>query len=188
MKPVERHEIVDYVTYEDQRNEFRAQVMKVKAPRRVHIGEYFTLLFENHLTVRYQIQEMIRTERIVRESDILHEIRTYNELLGRDGELSCTLLIEIEDPAVRDHKLREWWQLPEKIYLLLEDGTRIPSTLDERQRSDARLSSVQYLKFDTRGRVPTAVGVDLPGLQVETRLGEDQREALREDLAEKRGA
>ena len=182
MKPIERHEIVDYVTYEDQRNEFRAQVMKVKVPRRVHIGEYFTLLFENHLTVRYQIQEMIRTERIVRESDILHEIRTYNELLGRDGELGCTLLIEIEDPAVRDHKLREWWQLPEKIYLLLEDGTRILARFDHRQRGDGRLSSVQYVKFDTGGRVPVAAGVDLPDLHVEARLTEVQRHALRADL------
>src|SRR5436190_19810154 len=118
---VKRAEIVDYVTYEDMRSQFRSEVMKAKELRRIHIGEYFTLLFENHLTVRYQIQEMIRAERIVRESDIVHEIQTYNELLGKAGELGCTLLIEIEDPGVRDEKLRSWWQVPEKIYVLLED-------------------------------------------------------------------
>jgi len=57
---IKRTEIVDYVTYEDRRAEFRAEVMKAKELRRVHIGQYLTLLFENHLTVRYQIQEMIR--------------------------------------------------------------------------------------------------------------------------------
>jgi hypothetical protein len=182
MKPVERREIVDYATYEDDRAAFRAEVMKVKAPRRIHLGDHLTLLFENHLTVRYQIQEMIRTERIVREADIQHEIRTYNELLGAAGELGCTLLIEIEDPAVRDRKLREWWRLPETLYMLLEDGTRIAAIFDERQRGDGRVSSVQYLKFDTKGRVPLAIGVDLPDLRHETQLTDEQREALRADL------
>ena len=183
MKPVERHEIVDFATYEDERDRFRAEVMRVKVPRRVHVGEHFTLLFENHLTVRYQIQEMIRAEKIVRESDIVHEIRTYNDLLGKPGELGCTLLIEIENPAVRDQKLREWLQLPEKIYVKLQDGTRIPPTFDDRQRDEVRLSSVQYFKFDTKGQVPIAVGVDLPQLYTETPLTAEQIEALREDLA-----
>jgi hypothetical protein len=182
MKEVQCSEIVDYVTYEDRRDAFRLEVMKVKASRRIHIGDHLTLLFENHTTVHYQIQEMIRTERIVRESDILHEIRTYNELLGKDGELGCTLLIEFEDPVTRDQKLREWWELPRRIYLSLEDGTRVPATFDERQRGDGRLSSVQYLRFDTRGKVPVSVGVDLPNHQIETRLTDDQRNALRADL------
>jgi len=68
---------------------------------------------------------MTRTERMVKEADIRHEIDTYNEVLGDDGEFGCTLLIEIDDPAVRDVKLKEWWGLPEKMYLLLENGTRI---------------------------------------------------------------
>ena len=114
MKPVERSEIIDYATYEEQRDALRTEVMAAKAPRRVHIGEYLTLLFENHLTIQYQIQEMVRTERMVKEADIKHEIDTYNELLGGKGELGCTLLIEIEDPAVRTEKLAQWWRLPEK--------------------------------------------------------------------------
>ena len=183
MKPVERHEIVDYSTYEDEREAIRAEAMKIKASRRVHIGDYLTLLFENHTTIRYQIQEMIRVERMVRESDIHHEIDTYNELLGKDGELGCTLLIEIEDPAVRDQKLQQWLDLPEKLYLLLDDVTRVPATFDERQRGTARLSSVQYLKFDTKGSAPVAAGIDLPDLKIEVSLTPDQKQALRADLA-----
>jgi hypothetical protein len=133
--------------------------------------------------MKYQIQEMVRTERMVKEADIKHEVDTYNELLGGSGELGCTLLIEIEDPAVRKEKLAQWWRLPEKIYLQMEDGTRIWATFDERQRGADRVSSVQYLKFDTKQRVPVAVGVDLPELQAETMLTEEQREALREDLS-----
>jgi len=183
VKPVERSEIIDYMTYEEHRDALRSKVLAAKGLRRVHIGEYLTLLFENHLTMRYQIQEMVRAERIVREADIKHEIDTYNEVLGGDGEFGCTLLIEIDDPAVRDVKLREWWSLPEKMYLQLEDGTRIWATFDERQRGDDRVSSVQYMKFNTAGRVPVAAGVDLPALQAETKLTDEQRLALTEDLS-----
>jgi hypothetical protein len=184
MKPVKRSEIIDYVTYEDIRHLFRAEVMKAKAVRRIHIGAHITLLFENHMTVRYQIQEMVRAERIVREADILHEIETYNELLGEKGELGCTLLIEIEDPSQRDQKLRQWWDLPTKVYLQLEDGTRVFATFDERQRGDGRLSSVQYLKFNSKKSLPVAAGVDLPDLQAVTPLTEEQREALGTDLVD----
>jgi hypothetical protein len=182
MKPVERGDIVDYVTYEDIRNTFRAEVMNVKAVRRVHIGEYLTLLFENNLTVRYQIQEMVRAERLVREADIVHEIETYNELLGGEGELGCTLLIEVDDPQLRDKKLHEWLELPRKLYALIEDGSRIFSVPDQRQRDEVRLSSVQYLKFNTGGRVPVAIAINLHDLKNETRLNDATREALRSDL------
>ena len=183
MKPVERTEIVDYVTYDEGRDAFRDQVMAAKAQRRLHLGEYLTLLFENHLTVRYQIQEMMRAERIVKEADIQREIDTYSELLGGEGETGYTLLIEIADPAVRDVKLVEWMRLPERFYMLLEDGARVWAQFDERQRGDGRLSSVQYLRFDTGGKAPVAAGVDMPELKVETVLTAEQRRALSEDLS-----
>jgi hypothetical protein len=183
VKPIERKEVLDYVTYEEGRDAFREKMFAVKAPRRVHIGEHLTLLFENHETMLYQIQEMIRTERMVREADIRHEIDTYNEVLGGEGEFGCTLLIEIDDPAVRDVKLREWWRLPEKMYLKLEDGTKVWAKFDERQRGGERVSSVQYLKFNTGGFVPLAVGVDMPELTAEARLTDQQRESLQQDMA-----
>ncbi|MGD8376709.1 MAG: DUF3501 family protein [Acidobacteriota bacterium] len=182
MRPVSRDEILDHVTYSEQRDRFRSEVMEAKKPRRIHLGEHVTLLFENTLTVRYQIQEMMRAEQIVREADIQHEIDTYNELLGGPGELGCTLLIEIEDAAARADLLRRWRDLPEHVYLRTADGEQVRPTLDERQRSGDRLSSVQYLKFPVGGRVPVAVGVDLPDLRLETDLRDDQRHALQEDL------
>jgi hypothetical protein len=180
---VTRDEIVDYVTYDDERDAFRADVLEAKRVRRVHVGTHLTFLFENPLTVRYQVQEMIRTERIVRERDILHELDTYNEILGAAGELGCTLLIEIESAAERDVKLRAWRDLPRHLYLRLDDGTSVRPRFDERQRDDERLSSVQYLRFAVGGRTPVAAGVDLPELTAETPLTEEQRAALTADLA-----
>ncbi len=182
MKPVEREEIVDYQTYEDQREHVRRQVMSVKEPRRVHVGEYLTFLFENRDTVRYQVQEMMRAEKIVKEAEIRRELETYNELLGGPGVLGCTLLIEVEDPALRDVKLREWLELPRHLYVKLADGRRVQATFDPRQVGQDRVSSVQFLQFDTRGELPEALGSDLPQLTVEAALTQPQREALADDL------
>jgi len=183
MRRIQRDEILDWSTYGEIRARMRGCALTEKAPRRVHVGEFLTFLFENPFTVRYQIQEMIWAERIVREADLRHEIETYNELLGGDGELGCTLLVEIEDPAARDVKLREWWDLPLHIHLVLENGTRVRARFDERQRGDGRLSAVQYLRFAVEGQTPVAIAVDLPGLETEIVLAAATRRALAADLA-----
>ena len=183
MKPVQRHSLLDYVTYEEQREGIRGHVLAEKKRRRVHVGGVLTFLFENADTIRYQVQEMMRIERIVKEDDVLHELATYNELLGGPGELGCTLLIEIDDAEERAQKLGAWMELPWHVYALLEDGEKVYARFDDRQIGEGRLSSVHYIKFDTKGRVPVGVGVDLGGLlEEETAFSEDQRAALAEDL------
>ena len=182
MRSVARDELLDLTAYEKARPEIRRRVMAQKEPRRVHLGQALTFLFENAETVRYQIQEMIRAERMVDEPAILHELETYNELLGKKGELGCALLIEIDDPARRDAKLREWLLLPKHLYLVTASGKRVPATYDPRQVGSDRLSSVQYLKFDVKGEAPVALGSDLPGLALEVALTPEQRAALEEDL------
>lgn len=183
MRTVRREEILPLEVYERSREEIRPAVMEAKRVRRVHVGGVLTFLFENPATIRYQIQEMVRAERMTREAEILHELETYNELLGRRGELGVTLLIELPDPAERDARLREWLGLPAHLYLALEGGARVRPGFDPRQVGDDRLSSVQYLRFDVQGQVPVAVGSDLPALRVEAALSPEQREALRQDLA-----
>lgn len=184
MKPVDRSEILDHVTYTERRDALRPPALAAKAARRVVLAEgTLTFLFENHETVRYQVQEMMRAEQIVREADILHELETYNELLGGPGELGCTLLIGIDDPDERAKKLGEWLALPEHVYAELADGTRVRATFDPRQVGEERLSSVQYLKLPVGPQAPVAIGIDLPGLTAHQVLTEDQRRALAEDLA-----
>jgi hypothetical protein len=182
MKPVTREELLDFQTYSEGRPRSRPEVMAAKEQRRIHLGAYLTFLFENHQTIRYQIQEMMLTERLVKEADIRHELESYNELLGGPGELGATLLVEIETPAERDEKLRQWLDLPGKLYLQLEDGTKVFARFDARQ-VDERISAVHYLKFDVKGRTPVAVGSDHPALRGEQALSSDQRKALAADLA-----
>jgi hypothetical protein len=184
MKAVERSDILDYVTYEEQRAAIRESAMKAKDARRVHVGRYLTFLFENRETIRYQVLEMVRAERMVREADIAHEIETYNELIGTGGEIGCTLLIEVDDPALRAEKLSRWRALPRSLYAKLEDGTKVRARFDERQMGDTRLSSVQYLKFPVGGRVPAAIGSDLddPDVGGEAILTPGQRAAIGADL------
>jgi hypothetical protein len=183
MKAVRREEILDPTSYERSRDEIRTAVMEAKARRRVHVAGALTFLFENTATIRYQIQEMVRAEKMTREEDVRHELETYNELLGGPGELGCSLLIEIPDPADRDRKLREWLPLIGHLYAKIADGRKVRATYDPRQVGTDRLSSVQYLKFDVKGEVPVAIGVDFPSLTAETALTADQREALRQDLS-----
>jgi hypothetical protein len=183
MRPVRRDEILDLSVYERSRDEVRKGVMEAKRVRRVHVAGALTFLFENTATIRYQVQEMVRAERMTREEDIRHELETYNELLGGPGELGVSLLIEIPDPEERDRKLREWLPLVGHLYAKLADGRKVRATYDPRQVGTDRLSSVQYLKFDVKGEVPVAVGSDFEKLTSETTLAEEQREALRRDLS-----
>jgi hypothetical protein len=182
VKPVTRDEILYYQTWTERRAALLPEVLRIKAARRIHVGAHLTFLFENRDTVRYQIQEMMRTEQLVREDAIRHEMDTYNELLGGRGELGATLLVEVEDPAERDRRLVEWRDLPGRLYVGFEDGTRAYASFDQRQVGEDRLSSVQFLKFDCGGRVPTLIGTDLAPLEVEQRLSEAQRGALAADL------
>jgi hypothetical protein len=182
MRKVQRADILDYKTYNDRRDVVRQRVLAEKAKRRIHVGPNLTFLFESTDTILYQVQEMMRLEQTVREAEIQHEIDTYNQLLGNEGELGCTLLIEIDNAPERDQKLRAWLTLPAHLYLKLEDGQLARAQWDQAQVGETRLSSVQYLKFIVGQRPPLAIGCDHPDLTIETALSEAQRETLRLDL------
>jgi hypothetical protein len=182
-RPVRRDEILPLDAYERSREQIRASIIEAKARRRHTVGGVLTLLFENTATIRYQVQEMVRAERMKKEPEILHELETYNEVLGGEGELGVVLLIEIPDADQRDRKLREWLGLIPHLYLKLADGTKVRPTFDARQVGDDRLSSVQYLKFDVQGQVPVAAGSDLLAFVAEDALTPEQQAALREDLS-----
>ncbi len=178
---VKRSEIIDYQTYEDHREEIRKKVLETKKHRRIHLGENLTFLFENHETIRYQILEIMRAEKIARESSIQEEIDTYNNFLGNSGELACVLLIEIEAESDRKPLLEKWMGLEKCIYILDENGNKTFAEHDASQVGDRRLSAVQYLKFvlDTS---PVSIGCSFDQLSGEIELSEQQKSALSEDL------
>jgi hypothetical protein len=182
MRKVRREEVRKPQEYREAREEFRRSVLAQKDLRRIHVGKYLTFLFENHDTVLYQIQEMIRAENITGEAEIQHEIDTYNELLGERGELGCTLLIEIEDATKRPELLTRWKGLPSTVYAETQAGARIAARFDPRQVGEDRISSVQYLKFEIGDRVPCKIGCAHPDISAQVFLTPEQTAALCQDL------
>jgi uncharacterized protein DUF3501 len=162
MNLVQLTEIKNVAEYELERDAWRPAVMALKHRRRIRLGGHLTFLFENRETVRYQIQEMMRVERIVKPHDVAHELATYNELIPAQGDLSATLLIEYESPAQRDVKLRELLGLEHHLWLEVKGAGRAQAIFDDRQIATHRISAVQYLKF---------------------RLSEDQQQKFRQGAA-----
>jgi len=160
MERVKQSEVVDIAAYEKIRPAFRARVLADKERRRLGVGPAFTFLFENHLSVLYQVQEMMRTERIVDAQAIAHELETYNELIPPEGGLGATLLIEYTDPAQRDAALTRLVGLERHVRLEVGSLPPVAGRFDTRQMSEDKLSAVQYLTFP---------------------LGEEQRRAWREE-------
>ena len=179
---IKREEIIDYQTYSEIRDEMRHEIMKVKAVRRIHLGQYLTFLFENHDTIKYQIQEITRAEKIVRESSIREELIVYNGLLGDNGQLGCALLIEIAEEKDRKPLLTAWLGLQEHFYLVLTDGSRVYAEYDPSQVGEDRLSAVQYLTFSLDSP-PVGLGCDFEPLSEEIDLSKEQMAALAEDLS-----
>jgi hypothetical protein len=182
MRRVELKEVMSVSQYAKVREQRRSQLMKIKEPRRIHLGEHLTFLFENHDTTLYQIQEMLRAEGLEDESHILHEIETYNELVGEQGELGCTLLIEIDDAQKRAELLSRWASLPQNLYIKTQDGAHVMARFDERQVGERRISSVQYLKFRLGDKIPVGIGSKHPELNIEVVFSPAQMAALCSDL------
>jgi hypothetical protein len=191
MKPVARDELLDLAAYESIREHFRARVIAEKRHRYVALGERMTLLFENHDTVLFQIQEMLRTERISQEPAIAHEIATYNELIPGDGELSATIFIEYPEAREREQMMVRLAGIEDKFYLSV-DGKRAVLVPDSRGTETTRTMAVHYVKFQlgelatkalSRAEVEVLVGVEHPEYRAQTRLSRETLDSLRRDLA-----
>jgi hypothetical protein len=190
MKQVAREEVLDLVQYELQRDAMRDDVIARKRVRRVGVGSNMTLLFENHATVLFQIQEMLRTERIVKEPSILHELETYNELIPASNELSATAFVEYPDAEERDRMLVALAGL-EPCFFVEVDGQRAPGRNETRAILPDRTTAVHYVKFPLSqpladalraGSTRVSVGVDHPRYQATTQLSPETIAELRGDL------
>jgi hypothetical protein len=193
MRKLTLDDIVDHRAYERERDDFRAHVIALKRRRRVALGDILTIVFENTDTMRFQVQEMARAERMLTDDAIAHEVYTYNELIPDAGELSGTLFIELDDDA----KLRDW--LPRLIGIQravrfeLADGSRVEAVPEDEERLTREdiTASVHYLKFafSPAQQVALATGparivVDHPHYQAAVGLDDDQRAELARDFAE----
>ncbi len=155
MRTMERigyEEIKDLVEYEKARDAMRAAVIALKRNRRVSVGDNLTFLFENRETVRFQIQEMIRTERIVDEDKIRFEVDTYNALIPGRGELSATLFIEIPDLVRMGQEevratVNRFQGLDREGVSLRVGAASIPARFEEGHSSEEKMAAVHFVRF-----------------------------------------
>lgn len=146
MGPVIRSEVLGLADYETIRPHFRARVIDEKKRRRVMVGPAASVVFENHDTVLLQIQEMLRTERITKESAVQHEIDTYNALVPRARELSATLMFEIADKPEREAFLVRAAGVQRVMRMTIGD-VRCPVVWEKDREFDDRTTAVHYLKI-----------------------------------------
>ena len=197
MRKVERSEIQDLVAYEKAREAMRARVIEVKKHRRVAVGPNLTLLFENRDTVLFQIQEMVRTERIVDDAKIQEEVDVYNALVPDRGELSATLFIEIPELVrMTPERVREtvnrFQGLDRDSLWLVVDGWRIPARFESGHSKEEKMAAVHYVRFalPEAARAGLAAAADVrvvvehPHYRADAHLTAETRRALREDLSD----
>ena len=193
MKPLELSEILNLVEYEKVRAARRREIVALKQARRVSVGRYLTFVFENRATVWFQIQEMVRAERIVDESKIAEEVEVYNALLPRPGELAATLMIEIAEASEIKPVLDRLLGIDARDYVKLTVGPHVIVGEFESGHSDeerGKLSAVHFVRFalprDARARFSTsevALIVEHPNERARAVLSDESKRSLLDDLA-----
>lgn len=189
-------DISDLRAYEREREEFRAHVIALKKRRRVGVGPFVTLVFENRDTMRFQIQEMARVEKILSDEGIQEELDVYNPLIPEPGQLAASLFIELTD----EYAMREWLPLlvgiETAIVLRLGEGPDAPEVRCQVDADHASqltreevTAAVHYVHFsltpeqvDAVERGPVRLAVDHRAYAEETRLADETRAELLADL------
>ena len=192
MRPISLDEIQNLHEYELAREQFRRSIIELKKRRRVALGRLMSLVFENRETVRFQIQEMLRVERIVRPDKVQEEIDVYNELLPGSNEVAATLFLEVTDPAQVRPTLDRFIGLDEPGHLVLEaGGERSFARFAAGQSREDRISAVHYVRFPLSATARVAIGaggpvtlsVDHAGYRATATLAAEAVAELSHDLA-----
>jgi hypothetical protein len=193
VKLLEPSEILNLVEYEKVRDARRRWIVELKKARRVSVGRYLTFVFENRDTVWFQIQEMVRAERIVDDAKIAEEVEVYNGLLPQPGTLSATLMLEIEQAAEVKPVLDKLLGIDTRGYVKMTVGSRVIVGDFEAGHSDeerGKLSAVHFVRFalppEARARFVTsevALVVEHPNERARTVLSDETKRSLLGDLA-----
>ena len=193
MPRIERSSLLTLEAYAKERPSFRARAVAHKRARTVHVGEHLTLLFEDELTMRYQVQEMLHAEKMFEEAGIQDELDTYNPLIPDGSNLKATMLIEYEDENARRDALARLKGIEDQVWLRVADLPAVYAIADEdleRENAD-KTSSVHFLRFELtppmiaafRQGGPVTIGVDHPAYQAKVELADPMRNALAADFA-----
>ena len=193
MNPIARADILNLYEYEKVREQRRSAIIALKAQRRVTVGRYLSFVFENRDTVWFQIQEMMRAERIVDDAKIADEIEVYNGLLPAPGELAATMFIEIADQGAIKPVLDALLGIDTRDYVRMEIGSHVVIGRFETGHSDeelGKLSAVHFVRFVVPAEVrrafaqsEVAIVIDHPNERARAVLSPEVKESLAGDLA-----
>ena len=193
MKKLTTSDLMTLEQYARERNAFRARIIEHKRRRQLQVGPNTTWCFEDRLTVHYQVQEMLRAERIFEADGITEELAAYNPLIPDGRNWKVTLLVEFPDPEIRRVRLAELKGIEDRCWVQVADFGRVPAIADEDldRENDEKTSSVHFLRFELsdamvaalRGGARLAVGIDHPAYaHAVDSVGEAVRESLLGDL------
>lgn len=190
VQKVTLEEIVGLARYEEMRDQVRRRIIEAKRRRRLPVGDRVTFVFENHDTVWFQIQEMLRAEHIVDIDRVREELEVYNQLIPEAGELSSTMFIEITEPEKIREELLRFLGVEECVYLEL-GPERIHAWFEPGRSREDRISAVQYVRFRCPRSaaelledlsVPARLVIDHPHYRHGAELPAEVRRSLAEDL------
>ena len=190
---ITRESLLTLEAYAKERTAFRARAIAHKRARTVHVGEHVTLLFEDELTIRYQIQEMLRIEKTFEEAGIQDELDAYDPLVPDGRNLKATMLVEYEDVEERRRALEQLKGIEHHVWVRVGGGSLVHAIADEDldRSNEQKTSSVHFLRFELTPDMIAAfksgqdvtIGVDHPDYRAETALPQPVREALAADFA-----
>ncbi|MEY3475846.1 MAG: hypothetical protein RLY65_246 [Pseudomonadota bacterium] len=191
---ITRDSLMTLETYAKARPEFRKRVIEHKKLRTLPLGDHVTLIFEDELTIRYQIQEMLRIEKIFEEEGILHELESYTPLVPDGSNFKATMMIEYDDPAERKIALAKLIGVEDKVWVQVEGSPKVYAIADEdlERENDEKTSSVHFLRFELskdmcealKYGVTLSVGIDHENYKVAiSPLPASSRNALVADLS-----
>jgi len=194
MPKITRESLMTLEAYAKSRKDFRAKVLVHKKPRSVHLGDHVTLLFEDELTIRYQIQEMLRIEKTFEESGIRDELEAYNPLVPDGRNFKATMLIEYEDIEERRVALAKLKGIEDRLWVQVEGCPKVFAIADEdlERENEQKTSAVHFVRFELTAEMAAAlkygvslsIGVDHPEYRAaQAPVGPATRAALVKDLA-----
>ena len=190
IRPVTMQDVVGLERYEKERDEIRRRIIALKKNRRVSVGDCVTFVFENHDTVFFQIQEMLRAEQITDLDAVREEIEVYNALLPAPGGLSATMLIEITEEGDIEPRLLRLLGIDERVTLEV-DGHLVRGEFEPGHSREDRISAVQYVRFQLPPQAieafvdesrPAVLRIDHENYRAATPLVGAARRSLAEDL------
>jgi hypothetical protein len=190
---IARESLLTLEAYAKARPEFRKKVLQHKKLRTLALGQHVTLIFEDELTIRYQIQEMLRIEKIFEEDGILHELESYCPLIPDGSNFKATMMIEYDDPAERRSALSRLIGIEDRVWIQVEGSARVYAIADEdlERENESKTSSVHFLRFELnhdmcaalKYGVSLSAGIDHAAYACEiSPLPPNQRQALVADL------